>query len=483
MKNAIVVGLLLAATANARAPESPAPEPEAPAAQAWLAGDAAEAARRLEGAVDRVSVLNRGVALVYAGDASGAESELQRLVDREPAWTPALRWLARARAAAGSREWKATLERLLRASGADSRDFLWAGRVWLNAGEAERAAVSLREAVAREPDLYLGWLWLGDAEAALARAPAARAAWQQASKLHAGGELLVRLGVLHAREGQPESARAAFEAALATPEGRPLEATMRELVPDLPPLPAPSPVGFTLAPGETLRYSARYLFFRFATLELSHQGFAELHGRRVARIVVSVRSRPGFPLLKIDSRFESLIAEDGSVLSHRSTSRDSTDTNRAAVYEMNPDDGSCTVRQVVEELFGFETLPLPPLGQDGLSILPLARVVARSRSSLSVLTAVDSTWKGTELVARGRVRADWAGCEREAVQVDLVANYRGPAGLSGRVSALVSADARALPYRAAIKLRLGSAVLELDPAALSDREQATACPSPNPARY
>ena len=39
----------------------------------------------------------------------------------------------------------------------------------LEGGQADRAAGNLRAAVAREPDLYLGWLWLGDAEAARGR--------------------------------------------------------------------------------------------------------------------------------------------------------------------------------------------------------------------------------------------------------------------------------------------------------------------------
>ncbi len=118
--------------------------------------------RRLEQAADRTGVLNRSVALLYSGDAAGAERELLQLGAREPRWTPALRWLARARAASGSPELADSVERLLR---------------------AELAAPRLRAAV--------------------------------------------------------------------------------------------------------------------------------------ARVVVAVRSKPGFPLLKIDSRFESLVAEDGSVLAHR----------------------------------------------------------------------------------------------------------------------------------------------------------------------
>ena len=80
-------------------------------------------------------------------------------------------------------------------------------------------------------------------------------------------------------------------------------------------------------------------------------------------MVFSIRSNPGFPLLTIDSRFESFIAEDGSVLAHRNTSRDSTAGRRAATYDMDPATGQCVVRQVVEGIFGFDRFPLPPLDQ------------------------------------------------------------------------------------------------------------------------
>lgn len=442
MKTALAFVLsLLSASALALEPASqPDTSEESPVVRAWLAGDAVLAARLLESSTDRASRLNRGVALLYAGDASGAQRQLLSLVTSEPAWTPALSWLARAVSASGGAGLADTVERLLRTGDASSRDFLWAGRLALSSGEVELAAARLRTAVAREHDLYLGWLWLGDAEQALGRTAQARAAWREAERLHAGGEVLVRLGASHP--------------------------------------PAPPAIALLLEPGESLRYTARYLFFRFATLEMVHQGFSVLNGRRVARVVVSVRSRPGFPLIRIDSRFESLIADDGAVLAHRSTSRDSTQGRRSAAYEMNPDTGECRVRQVEDGLFGFDTLPLPPLGQDGLSILQLARGVARLGSGLSVLTAVDSTWKGTELRAAGRKRVKWAGCDRDAVQVDLLGHYKGPAGLSGRVKAFFSPDARALPYRAEIKLKLGSAVLELEPARFAAREEITRCPSP-----
>jgi hypothetical protein len=78
-----------------------------------------------------------------------------------------------------------------------------------------------------------------------------------------------------------------------------------------------------------------------------------------------------------------------------------------------------------------------------------------------VLTAVDSTWKGTRLRTVGNERIRWAGREVEAVQVEALGQYKGPAGLFGLVRTWISPDARAIPYRAAVKLGLGSIVLEL----------------------
>jgi len=427
--------LLTAGPAPAATVPDSASSATPPGVAAWLEGDAVQAALDLASRTDREGVLNRAVALLYAGDGTAAERELACLRAREPRWTPALRWLARARAEVGSPALEETLQALVADRDADSRDFLWIGRLRLDEGETELARASLRKAVAAEEDLYLGWLWLGDAEEALGRPAPAREAWLRARTLYAGAEVLARLG-------------------------------------ESPPPPAPADLAPPLRPGERLRYSARYLFFRFATVEVENLGFTELHGRRVARVVFSVRSNPGFPLLTIDSRFESFIAEDGSVLAHRSTSRDSTQARRAAAYDMDPASGRCVVRHVVEGLFGFERLPLGPLAQDGVSVLQLARGLARSPGRLSVLTAVDSTWKGTELHTVGAEQIRWAGRDVEAIEVEAVGHYKGPAGLSGRVRAWISRDGRAIPYKASIKVALGSVVLSLREEAPETRQAA-----------
>lgn len=444
------------------APASGASTETRPGVAAWLAGDAAQAVLELASRTDREGVLNRAVALLYTGDAAAAERELAVLRAREPRWTPALRWLARARTAAGGPGRKETIQALLTDREADSRDFLWVGRLRMDEGEAGRARESFREAVAREADLYLGWLWLGDAEDALGHSVPARDAWLRARGLHAGGDVLFRLGQNSVRAGREDEGRNWLEEALATPEGRNREQDIRRVLPGLI---APPPVVLDLAPplraGEKLRYSARYLFLRFATVEIENEGFTELFGRRVARVVFRIRSKPGFPLLTIDSRFESFIAEDGSVLAHRSTSRDSTEARRAAAYDMDPATGRCVLRQVVEGLFGFDRLPLPPFDQDGVSVLQLARSVARSPARISVLTAVDSTWKGTELRASADRRIRWAGRDVEATLVEAVGHYKGPAGLSGLIRTWISRDAHAIPYQASIKVALGWVVLDL----------------------
>jgi tetratricopeptide (TPR) repeat protein len=448
-------------TAAALAPASGASAEARPGVAAWLEGDVAQAALELASRTDREGVLNRAVALLYGGDAATAERELAALRAREPRWTPALRWLARARAAAGGPGLEEAIQALVADREAGSRDFLWIGRLRLDQGQADRARVSFREAVAREEDLYLGWLWLGDAEDALGDSREARDAWLRARGLHAGGDVLSRLGQNSLRAGREAEGRRWLEEALATPEGRQRGEEIHRLLPGLIAPPAAPALAPLVRPGERLRYSARYLFLRFATVLIENQGFTELHGRRAARVVFSIRSTPGFPLLSIDSRFESFIAEDGSVLAHRSTSRDSTEAWRAAAYDMDPATGQCVVRQVVEGLFGFDRLPLPPLDQDGVSVLQLARGLARSNARVSVLTAVDSTWKGTELRTVGAQRIRWAGRNVLATLVEATGHYKGPAGLSGLLRTWISSDPRAIPYKASIKVALGSVVLEL----------------------
>ena len=273
--------------------------------------------------------------------------------------------------------------------------------------------------------------------------------------------MLLRLGAGSLRAGRTEEARQWLEEALSTPEGRRRSEEIHRLLPGLGPPAPPVAVAPPLPPGETLRYTARYLFFRFATVEIANLGFTEVNGRRAARVVFSVRSNPGFPLLTIDSRFESFITDDGSVVAHRSTSRDSTDARRSAAYDMDPATGRCVVRQVVEGLFSFDAFPLAPLAQDGVSVLQLARGLTGAADRVSVLTAVDSTWKGTELRAVKTERISWASHDVEATLVEAVGHYKGPAGLSGLVRTWISRDGRAVPYKAAIKVALGSVVLDL----------------------
>ena len=454
-----LLAILLSTGAGRLFAIDPPAAPE-PGMAAWLAGDARQAARELASRTDRESVLNRNVARLYAGEPVIAEQELQALLAADPRWTPALRWLARARAASGSPRLVETVLTLLTDKGATSRDFLWVGQLRLDRGEWAGARACLRQAVAMEKDLYLGWLWLGDAEAALGQDAQAREAWLQARELHDGGDVLLRLAKGSLVAGRREEGRKWLEEARATPEGRLREDEIRRLAPDLPAIVPAAQVIPPLNPGEKLRYSSRYFFIRFATLETENQGWTEFHGRRAARLVLTVRSNRGFRFLDIDSRFESLIAEDGSVLAHRNTTNDSVDGRRATSWEMDPATGRSVVRNVIEGLFGFDRLPLPPLVQDGLSVPQLARGLAGTRR-LSVLTAIDGTWKGTQLrtVANGRVK--WAGRSVEAVQVESEGRYKGPAGLSGVVRTWIGRDARAIPYEVSFKLALGSVVLEL----------------------
>ena len=174
-------------------------------------------------------------------------------------------------------------------------------------------------------------------------------------------------------------------------------------------------------------------------------------------------SNDSIPFYHIDSRFESVVAQDGAVLAHRHVASDSDTGSDEASYDMDRESLRCTVRTVRDGLFGYEVLPLPPNAQDGVSVLLVARAVGRARGSAVVPTAVDSLWWPTQLRTVGIETIRWRGRDVQTVRVQSVGHYRGPGGLSGAVDIWVSDDERAVPYWAAMKVAVGSVVLELLP--------------------
>ncbi len=121
------------------------------------------------------------------------------------------------------------------------------------------------------------------------------------------------------------------------------------------------------------------------------------------------------------------------------------------------------MRTVRDGLLGYEILPRPRNAQDGVSVLLVARALARERRSTAVPTAVDAMWWTTRLWTLGPERIRWNDRDVRTVHVRSVGQYRGPGGLSGIVDLWVSDDERALPYRARMKVAVGSVELELMP--------------------
>lgn len=420
----VVSGALLLAGFTASGP----PPVSAGASRCWVDGQAECALAALEAVpASRERDLNRAVVHLYAGELARAEAELVELRRSQPRWTPALRWLARAQHQLGQAEALDTASILLGMPGADARDQLWAGGLFLEKGDLERARASFLDAVHGEDGLALAWLGLADVEARLGHAQAAREARDRAVVL-LGGE---------PHSATPMAAAAAGPARLLTPAG--------------------------LHSGERLQYRAKFLFFTLALITLETDGHV-LHGGEAAqRLVLTAKSGSGIRFFHVDSRFESVLSESGAVLSHRHLASDSDAGEDAAGYDMDRATGRCTVRTVRDGLFAYDVLPLPPNAQDGISVLSVARALARTRGSADVPTAVDSTWKATQLRTLGVERIGWRGQAVQAVRVQSIGRYRGPAGLSGVIDIWVSDDERAVPYKVKMKIAVGSVTLELLP--------------------
>ncbi len=452
---ALSLGLALAAT-----PSPPLVPSSGPGVRAWLLGDAPEALRALESAnaSDRLSRLNRAVVLLYLGQPHEAESLLRQLRAQDPRWTPALRWLARAQYMRGQPEAADSAVSLLARPDADSRDALWAGHFFAERADWAKARDAFARAVDEESGLYLGWLGLGQAEAELGHRTAARQAWLTARDLYGGGEELFLLGRDHWEQGEKEEARRFLQAALASPAGAAHQAEIHRMLPELSAL-AEGPIPYPASEaGEVLLYHAKYLFFSLADLTISNEERVLYRGSWANRLHFHIL---GKGLLHIDSTFESLLAAAGFVLRHTNATADETAPRQAITYEMDQDRRICTIRSVSEDFFGYDRLPLPPGAQDGVSVTQLARALARRGGSLAVLTATDGTWKGTHLRSAGKEWIRWQNQHVPTVRVEVVGDYKGPGGLSGTTTLWISDDERALPYRARMKVVIGSVRLEL----------------------
>jgi len=218
-----------------------------------------------------------------------------------------------------------------------------------------------------------------------------------------------------------------------------------------------------LHPGETLRYRVHYLFINLASVTLETGGAIVYRGRPAHRIVFSAKSNDAIPFFHIDSRFESIVDQDGAVLAHRHVASDSDSGSDEAAYDMDREARRCTVRTVRDGLFEYEVLPLPENAQDGVSVLRVARALARARDSAVVPTAVDSMWCATRLQTLGVERIRWQGRDVQAVRIQSTGRYRGPGGMSGAVDIWISDDERSVPYRVKMKVAVGSVSLELLP--------------------
>jgi len=410
--------------------------------------------------------LNRATALLESGQADAAERFFLSVRSSRPGWLPGLRGLGRVQQAQGRGEVFTTASRILAHADATSRDFQWAGNLYLDAGRLLDAAAAFRGAVEREPDLYLAWVSLGDALVSMGRSADAVSAWTRAAGLCATGDVLMRLARETLASGQRAAGLVRLQEVLDAPGGEMFRQEAALLAPETAFRLDPSPHGrlpaSTLRAGEVLRFSVSYLSLGLGRVVFSNLGLQDAGGRQVHGLRMTARSSPAIFFYRVRNEYRSAVTDLGAVVRHANTADDSTSKPSMVTYEMDYDKGVCVWRYAEDGLIGVERLPLVPMVQDGVSTLVLAREVARTGRPASVLTAISGTWKGTDMRAAGIERISWRGRHVEAIRVDIGMRYRGTAGLSGVSSTWYSTDSRTLPYRSQFKLPIGSVILELE---------------------
>jgi tetratricopeptide (TPR) repeat protein len=388
------------------------------AMHAWLEGNVNTALALLHQLpATRERDLNEAVVLLYSGRTESAERRFRELRARDPSWLPALRWLARAQALLNDPGVAATTEAVLRHDAVTGRDQLWASRVLAKRGDLGGAREALRRAVSEEDDLYVGWTGLADVETALGHESAARAAAERAAALYPGG----------------------------------LE---RE------PLARPSPLD------HRLRYRARYFFVPLATVVLTEEAARADERPEGASRLITLEAKSTSILFHIDSRFDTWVDAAGALLSHRNLSNDSATRGQTAA-DRDAATGAFRVREALDGLLSYDDVPLPPgaRAHDGLSMLEAARAVARTRRSIALLRLVSSTWKGALVRAAAAEEITWQHRKVPTVRVEIPITSRSAAGTVGTLQLWISADERAIPYRARMGISIGSVTLDLQPEA------------------
>jgi hypothetical protein len=154
-----------------------------------------------------------------------------------------------------------------------------------------------------------------------------------------------------------------------------------------------------------------------------------------------------------------------ALLGHHNFSNDSSSARHEATVDIDPATGAFRDRQVSAGLFVYDVLPIRPNARphDGLSMIGDARAAARAATSLFVLRIADATWKGTLIRSARAERIRWQHREIDTECVEIGLSGRGTAGVQGTLQLWISADDRAIPYRAKMAMSVGSVTLELMP--------------------
>jgi hypothetical protein len=222
-------------------------------------------------------------------------------------------------------------------------------------------------------------------------------------------------------------------------------------------------------PGEELRYSVKWKFFRLGTVTMRAERDTIQSATGRVKLTMIVESNPDVSFIELRELNESLVMPpEGFALDFYARHQDGDDIREARQhYEPTKRMATYTLTDMVKNIIlQKDTSANVPPFVEGSALFFKARALSQSTGIVRLPTMIMGEIQNTTLDYHGDIeyisidaydrdirtrkfsgRADWTG---------------GTAGMSGDFSGWLSDDAAAVPIRAEMKIVLGSIDLELE---------------------
>jgi len=219
--------------------------------------------------------------------------------------------------------------------------------------------------------------------------------------------------------------------------------------------------------GEELIYQVKWTFIKLGELRLQVIERDTLHSRPVYHCRIKIDSSPGLFIINLHDIYESYIDAE-EYYSHLFRSYEKkADHLLYTQFEYDPEVNQVKIsiekqREDRTEVMVDSVISTKSKIQDSLSLLYLARAMAKKEMHSELAVLIYTEFKWTQLHIRGQQeKVDWRDQDIPAYPLNGQLKFVGLAGMKEDYSGWFSADSQSVPLKAIMKAFIGSVRIEL----------------------